>query len=147
MLLASLTGSLHNWSHQYCEFFLVRHVNNLKTMHHILKMFGFFHQLASAILVILDSVYFAGGLSALNDILQVLGKMFIKITISLRFTHRLFQDYENDCNGYYSECDFDPKMIKAGEAVSNFCRYFQFLESPILLKGILSLNVLSSNAL
>ena len=46
----------------------------------------FVHQLASAILVILDSVYFAGGLSALNDILQVLGKMFIKITISLRLT-------------------------------------------------------------
>ena len=89
MLLASLTGSLHNWSHQYCEFFLVRHVCNLKTMHHILKMFGFFHQLASAILIILDSVYFAGGLFAIEDIFQVKGKMFIQITISYD-QHSLF---------------------------------------------------------
>jgi len=49
--------------------------------------------LASAILIILDSVYFAGGLFAIEDI---------------------FQDYENDCNDYYSDCgDFDLGMIEA----------------------------------
>merc|ERR1712012_1413154 len=49
--------------------------------------------LAPAILIILDSVYFAGGLFAIEDI---------------------FQDYENDCNDYYSDCgDFDLGMIEA----------------------------------
>ena len=75
----------------------------------------------------------------IDNLFEVISNMLPFLTIN---TAHLFQDYENDCNDYYSECgDFDLGMIEAGAVVSNFCRYLQFLKIHILFIGILSLKL------
>ena len=71
----------------------------------------------SGIWVILGSVYFAGGLLAVDDLFEVISNIcYLKSSFLTINTAHLFQDYEND-NGYgdYGDYDIDQDMIKAGE--------------------------------